>query len=150
MQILWGKPCTKTVSSIWKNMCQVWEDGPLQKVFRSKRDHTVHEVEVEVMPDLQEEEIETVSIISLCLNRNHSLITAHLKMQVGKKHNRSPIQIYRALIRLIYRGTTLKDILPNLNNMQYMSIIDANSGYHNLKLDKQLSYLTTFACPFGR
>ena len=31
-----------------------------------------------------------------------------------------------------------------------MSIIDASSGYHNLKLDKQSSYLTTFACPFGR
>ena len=34
--------------------------------------------------------------------------------------------------------------------MQYMSIIDASSGYHNLKLDMQSSYLTTFACQFGR
>ena len=31
-----------------------------------------------------------------------------------------------------------------------MSIIDASLGYDNLKLDKQSSYLTTFACPFGR
>ena len=31
-----------------------------------------------------------------------------------------------------------------------MSIIDASLGYHNLKLDKQSSYLTTFACPFDR
>ena len=31
-----------------------------------------------------------------------------------------------------------------------MSIIDASLGYHNLKLDKQSSYLTIFACPFGR
>ena len=31
-----------------------------------------------------------------------------------------------------------------------MSIINTNSGYHNLKLDKQLSYLTTLSCPFGR
>ena len=31
-----------------------------------------------------------------------------------------------------------------------MSIIDASSGYHNLKLDKQASYLTTFSCLFGR
>ena len=30
-----------------------------------------------------------------------------------------------------------------------MSIIDVSLGYHNLNLDKQ-SYLTTFACPFGR
>ena len=31
-----------------------------------------------------------------------------------------------------------------------MSIIDASLGYHNLKLDKQSSYITTFACLFGR
>ena len=31
-----------------------------------------------------------------------------------------------------------------------MSIIKASSGYYNLKLDKQSSYLTTFSCPFGR
>ena len=31
-----------------------------------------------------------------------------------------------------------------------MLIIDASSGYHNLWLDTQSSYLTTFACPFGR
>ena len=34
--------------------------------------------------------------------------------------------------------------------MQYMSIISVSSGYHNLKLDMQSSYLTTFACLFGR
>ena len=44
----------------------------------------------------------------------------------------------------------LNDILLKLNNVQYMSIIDASSGYHNLNLDKQSSYLTTFACLFGR
>ena len=31
-----------------------------------------------------------------------------------------------------------------------MSIIDASLGYHNLHLDTQSSYLTTFTCPFGR
>ena len=30
-----------------------------------------------------------------------------------------------------------------------MSIIDASSGYQNLKLDENSSYLTAFACPFG-
>ena len=36
-----------------------------------------------------------------------------------------------------------------LNNVQYMSIIDASSGYHNLKVDKKSSYSTTFTCLFG-
>ena len=61
-----------------------------------------------------------------------------------------PVQLNQALIRPIHRGPTLNDILPKLNNVQYMSITDASSGYHNLKLDKQSSYLTTFARPFAR
>ena len=39
----------------------------------------------------------------------------------------------------------LNDILLRLNNVKYMSIIDASLGYHNLKLNKKSSYLTTFA-----
>ena len=54
---------------------------------------TVHEVEVEVTPELQEEDIETVSINSIYLNRNRSLITAHLKMQVGKTTTEVPYKI---------------------------------------------------------
>ena len=33
----------------------------------------------------------------------------------------------QALIRPVHRDPTLNDILPKLNNVQYMSIIDANS-----------------------
>ena len=61
-----------------------------------------------------------------------------------------PAWLSRALIRLVHRGPTLNDSLPKLSNVQYMSIIDASSGCHNLKLDKQSSYLTTLSCPFGR
>ena len=42
------------------------------------------------------------------------------------------------------------DMFPKLNNVKYLSLIDVSSGYHNLKLDEILSYLTTFACHFGR
>ena len=61
-----------------------------------------------------------------------------------------PARLNQALIRPVHWGLTLNDILPKLNNVQYMSIINASSGYHNLKLDKQSSYLSTFSCPFGR
>ena len=46
-----------------------------------------------------------------------------------------PAQLNQALIRPVCRGPTLNDILPKLNNVKYMSIIDASSGHHNLKLD---------------
>ena len=49
----------------------------------------------------------------------------------------------------MHKGPTLYDILPKLNNAQYLSLIDVSSGYHNLKLDEKSSYLT-FACQFGR
>ena len=53
-------------------------------------------------------------------------------------------------MRPVHRGPILNDILPKLNNPKYLSLIDTSSGYHNLKLDKKSSYLTTFACHFGR
>ena len=59
-----------------------------------------------------------------------------------------PAWLNEALIRPVHQGPTLNDILPKLNNVQYMSIMDASSGYHNLKPDKQSSYLTTFSCSF--
>ena len=60
-----------------------------------------------------------------------------------------PVRLNQALIRPIHRVPTLHDILPKLNNVQFISIIDVSVGYHNLKLDKKSSYLTTFTCPFG-
>ena len=61
-----------------------------------------------------------------------------------------PARLNQALIRPILKGPTLNNILPRFNNVKYMPIIDVSLGYHNLQLDTKSSYLTTFACPFGR
>ena len=55
------------------------------------------------------------------------------------------VRLNQILIRLVHRGPTLNEILQKLSNAQYLSLIDVSSGYHNLKLDKRSSYLTTFA-----
>ena len=55
-----------------------------------------------------------------------------------------PVHLNQALIRPIHRGPTLNDILPKLNNVKYLSLIDMSSGYHSLKLDEKSSYLTVF------
>ena len=60
-----------------------------------------------------------------------------------------PVWLNQALIRQVHRGPTFNDILSKLNNVKYLSLIDASSGYHNLKLDKRSSHLTMFACQFG-
>ena len=44
--------------------------GHYKKVCRSKRDHAVYELQVKMVQDSQDEEIETVSINSIYLNKN--------------------------------------------------------------------------------
>ena len=53
----------------------------------------MHELEVEVAQETQEAEIETVSINSVHLNINWSLITAYLGTQVGKSSVEIPYKI---------------------------------------------------------
>ena len=38
--------------------------------------------------------------------------------------------------------------IPAYFNIKYLSLIDASSGYQNLRLEEQSSYLTTFAFQF--
>ena len=59
-------------------------------------------------------------------------------------------KLNQVLIWPVNRGPSLNDIFPKLNNVKYLSLIHASSGYHNLKLDGWSSYLTTFVCQFGR
>ena len=59
-------------------------------------------------------------------------------------------RLNQALPMTVYRGPTLDDIFPKLNNVKYLSLIDVSTMYHNLKLDERSSYLTAFTCQFGR
>ena len=61
-----------------------------------------------------------------------------------------PARLNQALNRPVHRGPMINNILPRLNYVQYMSIIDTSSGYHNLNLDNKSSYLTMFAFPFDQ
>ena len=45
---------------------------------------------------------------------------------------------------------TLEEVLPKLANAKLFSVLDAKDGFHQVKLDEQSSYLTTFWTPFGR
>ena len=61
-----------------------------------------------------------------------------------------PTRLSQVIVWPVHRAPTLNDILPKLNNAQYLSLTDASSGYLSLKLEEESSYLTTFACKFGR
>ena len=61
-----------------------------------------------------------------------------------------PERLNQVLIRPVNGGLSLNDIFPTLNNVKYLSLIDASSGYHNLKLDERSSYLPRVVCQFAR
>ena len=67
--------------------------GHFRKVCQSKKDRVVHELKVKGVQETQEGKIETVSIDSVHLNRNWSLITTHLEMQAGKNIIEIPYKI---------------------------------------------------------
>jgi hypothetical protein len=61
-----------------------------------------------------------------------------------------PRDLNHAIKRPHHVTPTLDDILPKLNGAKYFTILDARSGYWNIKLDEESSYVTTFNTPVGR
>ncbi len=61
-----------------------------------------------------------------------------------------PKDLNKAIKRPYHYMPTLDNILPRLNGAKYFSILDARSGYWNIKLSDESSYLTTFNTPYGR
>ena len=115
----YGKTCTRCGKT-----------GHFRKVCRSKREHAVHEVGIEMVQEPQEEEIETVSINSVYLNRNWSLITAHLEMQVGETTVEIPYKIDMASEGNIMPFYIFKKLFKNMTEEQLKRSI---KGYIKLK-----------------
>ena len=44
----------------------------------------------------------------------------------------------------------VNDIFSKVTHAKYLILIDASSGYHDLKFDEKSSYLTIILCHFGR
>ena len=61
-----------------------------------------------------------------------------------------PKDLNRAIKRPHRCTPTLDDVLPKLNGAKYFSIVEARSGYRNIKLDHASSLYTTFNSPLGR
>ena len=61
-----------------------------------------------------------------------------------------PKDLNKALKREHYSCPTVDDIAAKLHGARVFSVLDATSGYWQVKLDKKSSMLTTFNTPFGR
>ena len=60
-----------------------------------------------------------------------------------------PRDLNRAVKRPKYQMPTLEELLPTLSKAEIFTILDAKNGFHQVQLDKEGSYLTTFQTPFG-
>lgn len=61
-----------------------------------------------------------------------------------------PRDLNKAIHRPKYQMPILDEILPALSNARLFSVLDAKDGFHQVKLDTESSYLTTFWSPYGR
>ena len=61
-----------------------------------------------------------------------------------------PRDLNRAIKRPKYPMLTVEEVLPKLAKAKVFTVLDAKDGFHQVKLDKESSLLTTFWTPFGR
>lgn len=61
-----------------------------------------------------------------------------------------PFQLNKAIRREHYPMNTIDDTATRLGGSKYFSVLDANMGFYQVKLNQQSSYYTTFSTPFGR
>ena len=74
---------------------------------------------------------------------------------VKKKKNKlriclDPRDLNKSVQRSHYPLPTLEDVATRINKAKVFSVLDAKSGFWQVKRDEDSSYLTTFNTPFGR
>ncbi|CAC5424910.1 unnamed protein product [Mytilus coruscus] len=61
-----------------------------------------------------------------------------------------PRNLNKAIKREHFALPTIEDITTRLTGAKYLSKLDCNNGYWQLRMDKESQLLTTFNSPFGR
>ena len=61
-----------------------------------------------------------------------------------------PRDLNKCIKREHYRTKTVDEVVTELKNAKFFTVVDAKKGYWHVPLDEASSYLTTFSTPFGR
>jgi hypothetical protein len=61
-----------------------------------------------------------------------------------------PCDLNCAICREHYQLPTVEEVTTRLTGAKKFTVCDAEDGFHQIQLDKDSSYLTTFNTPFGR
>ena len=127
--------------SAYGKMCSACgKTGHFRKVCRSKRNHVVHEVEIDMEPESQEEDTEIVSFNSVYVNKTQSSIMAKLQMQVGKVSLEVPYKIDTGSEGNIMPLYIFQKLFANIGKDQLKSSVKGNiklkmqNGTHIMQL----------------
>ena len=80
MQILWGVHQLRQCPAYRKTCVECRKVGHFRKVCHSRRSRMVNDMGQEASQEYREDEIEMVSINSVYMNKNQSMLTAKLEM----------------------------------------------------------------------
>ncbi|KAI0230692.1 Retrovirus-related Pol polyprotein from transposon 17.6 [Lamellibrachia satsuma] len=61
-----------------------------------------------------------------------------------------PGELNRAIKRPHYLMRTTEEVVENIPNAKYFTVMDAKQAFYHIPLENDSSYLTTFGTPFGR
>ena len=61
-----------------------------------------------------------------------------------------PRELNKAILREHYPLKTVEEVAANLKHAKHFTTLDATSGFYQIQLTEESSWLTTFNTPFGR
>ena len=123
MQILWWNTPTKTIPSIWQDMHGVQQIGHFHRVCQSRKSRVVNEMEQEVSQEYTEDDLEMVSINSVCFNKICSLLTAKLETFVDNNNMVIPYKIDTGSDGIIMPLYIFKNLFPRVTDSQLAKTI---------------------------
>ena len=115
------------MSGIWKDMCSLWQNWTLQKGIPKQKNQVVNEMEIDESQECSEGELETVSINSVHLNKNQSLLMVELDTQAGDNSTVIPYKIDTRSEGNIMPLFTFKKLFKNITEDQPKKTIKAIS-----------------------
>ena len=101
------------------------------------------------------EELQRMETLGVIIKAAEPTAWVHSLVIAKKKNNKTrvcldPSDLNRAVIREHFLRQTIEDVISRIPKAKVFSVLDANHGFWQVKLDKDSSKLATFNTPFGR
>ena len=101
------------------------------------------------------EELQRMEKLGVIMKATDPTAWVHSLVIAKNKNNKirvslDPSDLNRAVMLEHFPMQTIEDVISRMSNAKVFSVLDANHGFLQVKLDKDSSKLATFDTPFGR